>query len=474
MITSLFPDKARLVVAFAASFPCTVLSEGVFAAVETETLIWGVVALAGAIFVVCLIGVLVCCSSESSWNSVKPRATTEQNEDVDCGAEGFLVKNAKEGEISSSPGSSDISSIPVPPWESDPESEPPGIILSSQLQDDFSPSIPRTRRKNEIPYERLVIVSSRTRNADKIPNCALPNVAVLTYDWLRWTAKDLLETISRILSSTRVTSIAIVAPGEKPWQIELLHHLKTCSENLRVPTVCEFWVELATHVARDGDGHGGRIDLLGCRVSELHEHGAQLIMDLWTLTGIPVACSDDAMAGFPLYTFIHNPTSQDSKLVKSDVSVLDVYFNGKSLLSKISKPEKGALGLGNRSGSSMIEGSFDWDHLSVDLDSNALDMEAAMDRAMNLLKQCKNAQGPKLEPLEVSHYTGLADPLTSCAIEPSRGDVWGAGHGGVDSPIPDANAEAKNEGEQLSIDRNDVAGEEQGEETDIEDAGEKS
>lgn len=67
---------------------------------------------------------------------------------------------------------------------------------------------------------------------------------------------------------------------------EVLHNFKTCSENLQLPAIKEFWAEIASFVARDDHGYGGRIDLLGCRVSEFEEQGGRLLMDLWNETGV--------------------------------------------------------------------------------------------------------------------------------------------------------------------------------------------
>lgn len=47
---------------------------------------------------------------------------------------------------------------------------------------------------------------------------------------------------------------------------------------------------------------------------------------------VPFTCSDDALAGFPLSTFIHSPSTQDTKLIKSDTAVLDIYFKREELL----------------------------------------------------------------------------------------------------------------------------------------------
>lgn len=65
----------------------------------------------------------------------------------------------------------------------------------------------------------------------QIPVTAHHNVAVLTYDWIKWTASDLIREIHRALS-TKVTSIAIITPGENPPYVGKKHHLDIAATTL--------------------------------------------------------------------------------------------------------------------------------------------------------------------------------------------------------------------------------------------------
>ena len=45
---------------------------------------------------------------------------------------------------------------------------------------------------------------------------ALPNVAVIVYDWKSFTLQELVQSIKKAIGTSKVTSVAVIAPGNKP------------------------------------------------------------------------------------------------------------------------------------------------------------------------------------------------------------------------------------------------------------------
>ena len=48
---------------------------------------------------------------------------------------------------------------------------------------------------------------------------ALPNVAVIVYDWKTFTLQELVQSIKKAIGTGKVTSVAVIAPGNKPGWI---------------------------------------------------------------------------------------------------------------------------------------------------------------------------------------------------------------------------------------------------------------
>jgi hypothetical protein len=54
---------------------------------------------------------------------------------------------------------------------------PPGIVLSPIVPTTFNPLLSNPRLATDPPYERLVLISSRVHNAERVAASVLPNVA---------------------------------------------------------------------------------------------------------------------------------------------------------------------------------------------------------------------------------------------------------------------------------------------------------
>ena len=50
----------------------------------------------------------------------------------------------------------------------------------------------------------------------QLASAVLPNVAVIVYDWKNFTFQELVRHIKQVLGSSKVTTIAVIAPGNKP------------------------------------------------------------------------------------------------------------------------------------------------------------------------------------------------------------------------------------------------------------------
>ena len=75
----------------------------------------------------------------------------------------------------------------------DPNRLPPGIVLSPITPTSFSPLLSNPRLATDPPYERMVLISSRVHNAERVAASVLPNVAFVVYDWKNFTMQELLR-----------------------------------------------------------------------------------------------------------------------------------------------------------------------------------------------------------------------------------------------------------------------------------------
>ncbi|GIL51045.1 hypothetical protein Vafri_7151 [Volvox africanus] len=240
---------------------------------------------------------------------------------------------------------------PVPPWKSDPQRLPPGIMLAPLTPPLYSPLVSNPRLDTEPPYERLVLISSRVHNPDMVARAVLPNVAYIVYDWKNFTLQELLRYIRKALGQQKVMSIAVLAPGSRPGTVGLLEGAGTSAEKLASKTeLSQFWRVLAGCVALSGTADGRRIDLLGCRIVEAPREGAALLKELWNLTTVPFAAADDALGGYMLCTFMEEPTTRQLSLISSTIPAIDLYFNRFALLGIPPPGSGGATGKGGGGG----------------------------------------------------------------------------------------------------------------------------
>ncbi|KAL6755360.1 hypothetical protein V8C86DRAFT_2679704 [Haematococcus lacustris] len=165
-----------------------------------------------------------------------------------------------------------------PPWEQY-GLPPPGIMLAPSLPTSFVPFVSNPRPPGSPPYERLVLVSSRVHQPMQVVKAALPDVAVVCYDWKAFTLQELLRYIKKALGpGAKVTSIAVIAPGSRPGSIALLEGCETSVDKLAGGgELAQFWRVLAGCVAANEAAEGRRVDLLGCRVVEAPREGAALL-----------------------------------------------------------------------------------------------------------------------------------------------------------------------------------------------------
>ncbi|GFR52147.1 hypothetical protein Agub_g14662 [Astrephomene gubernaculifera] len=231
--------------------------------------------------------------------------------------------------------------VPVPPWVEDPQRLPPGIVLAPLPPVSYSPLVSNPRLPGEPPYERLVLISSRVHQADRVARAVLPNVAYVVYDWKNFTLQELIRYVRRTLGPHKVLSIAVVAPGNKPGTVGLLEGAGTSPEKLATKTeLSQFWRVLSGCVALSGTADGRRIDLLGCRVVEAPREGAALLKELWNLTTVPFAAADDALGGYMLCTFMEEPVTKQLSLIACSIPAIDLYFNRYAMLG-ITAPDGG-------------------------------------------------------------------------------------------------------------------------------------
>jgi hypothetical protein len=68
------------------------------------------------------------------------------------------------------------------------------------------------------------------------------DVAVVVYDWKSFTMPDLVMFIKRVLGASKVTSVAVVAPGMEPGAVSLLESVTTTSKTLKENVeMAQFW-----------------------------------------------------------------------------------------------------------------------------------------------------------------------------------------------------------------------------------------
>lgn len=53
----------------------------------------------------------------------------------------------------------------------------------------------------------------------QVAAAALPNVAVVVYDWKRFTFQELVLFMRKALGGSKVTTAAVIAPGNKPGSV---------------------------------------------------------------------------------------------------------------------------------------------------------------------------------------------------------------------------------------------------------------
>jgi hypothetical protein len=92
--------------------------------------------------------------------------------------------------------------------------------------------------------------------------------------------QELVRYIKKALGpGGKVTSVAVVAPGNKPGTVALLEGNTSTAEKLANGggELGQFWRVLAGCVTASDIADGRRVDLLGCRVVEAPRDGAALL-----------------------------------------------------------------------------------------------------------------------------------------------------------------------------------------------------
>ena len=76
----------------------------------------------------------------------------------------------------------------------------------------------------------------------RVAAAALPNVAVVVYDWKNFTFQELVLYIRKAIGTAKVTSLAVIAPGNKPGcvsefgscaRLGFQHMLRVCDITVR-------------------------------------------------------------------------------------------------------------------------------------------------------------------------------------------------------------------------------------------------
>ena len=116
-------------------------------------------------------------------------------------------------------GGAQVLQPPIPPWQQS-GAMPPGIMLAAQPPLDFQPFIGTPRPPGAPPFERLLLISSHVHEPMRVAAAALPNVAVVVYDWKHFTLQELVRYIKKAIGpAQQVMSLAVAAPGHKPGGI---------------------------------------------------------------------------------------------------------------------------------------------------------------------------------------------------------------------------------------------------------------
>ncbi|KAK9823310.1 hypothetical protein WJX72_001849 [[Myrmecia] bisecta] len=112
-----------------------------------------------------------------------------------------------------------------PPWVKS-GSVPVGLYLDGMSSDSTcTPYSSPPRSAAEAPYQRLVLVSSLIAQPERAVLAALPDTAVIIYDWQRTAATGLVEQVHAVLCGGKVHSLAVVAPGPSAGSMALLRSL---------------------------------------------------------------------------------------------------------------------------------------------------------------------------------------------------------------------------------------------------------
>ena len=61
-----------------------------------------------------------------------------------------------------------------------------------------------------------IIIMSYLSPHPQVASSALPHCAVVVYDWKTCTFQELIRMVKRTIGASKVLSIAVVAPGNKP------------------------------------------------------------------------------------------------------------------------------------------------------------------------------------------------------------------------------------------------------------------
>lgn len=309
--------------------------------IDNPTFKWTLVALGGFIVlltIACIImGIVWCCIKDQN----KGRGGGGEGSKVDPHRGGAAIAPAPAMKgMNGQPGAPQPPSYltggsPAPPWEQG-GALPPGAVLNSHPPAVFTPFVSNPRPLGSNAYERMVLISSLVHNPMQIATSVLPNVAVVVYDWKNFTFQELARYMKKAIGTNKVTSIAVIAPGSKPGCVGLLENQTTSADKIKTKgEMAQFWRVVAGCVQTAAGGYDGRrVDLLGCRVVEAPREGAALLKELWALTSVPFAASDDALSGYQLATFLEEPNTGSLSLISSTIQAIDLYFDRYKLLGQ--------------------------------------------------------------------------------------------------------------------------------------------
>lgn len=228
---------------------------------------------------------------------------------------------------------------PLPPGPPPPWNQPNPAVKMRAQPPSFQPFVSPPRPPDHpVPYERLVLISSRVPGAMGIKDAVLSNCAVLVYDWKHFTLQELFSYIRRLLGGQKVSSIAIIAPAGKPGAVGLLEGYQTTPEKLsRKPELTQFWKSLGGQVVPVGSSGpaSGRVDFLCCRVLEQPTAGAALLKTLAELTKLSFTASDDPRNGFPLSLPAEMAPDGSVYMADSSSLAMDLYFDSGRMITAL-------------------------------------------------------------------------------------------------------------------------------------------